>query len=203
MEEMFAGFAAHRQAAGIVRTRPQAALHRRADRDVLVLNLLADRDAVQVGRTRGLRHIREVEVEDHLGPVHTSRDDQVRVHRATVAVDHEVRDRSSSRRRARPVAPRGALSAPSLTIGLDCRQKRSPFVDRVFAVVEDAVEPLVEMRHVIAAVEIVVDEHLPVAVEGVRAPLHPVQASSASASKLTEKVARRETPRSDGPPARA
>ena len=82
MKEVLAGFAAHRQTAGLVGARPQAALHRRADRHVLVLNLLADLDARQVGGARGLGHIREVEVEDHLGPVHAARDHEVRVHRA-------------------------------------------------------------------------------------------------------------------------
>ena len=37
-----------------------------------------------------------------------------------------------------------------------------PVFDHVLAVVEDAVESFVKMRHMIATVEIVIDEHLPV-----------------------------------------
>ena len=44
------------------------------------------------------------------------------------------------------------------------------------------------MRDVIAAVEIVVDEHLPVAVEGVVAPLHPVQIAEAERVQLAPQV---------------
>jgi len=46
MKEMLTGFAAHRQAAGPVRSGLQPALHRLANRDVFLLDLLAHRDAV-------------------------------------------------------------------------------------------------------------------------------------------------------------
>jgi hypothetical protein len=60
--------------------------------------------------------------------------------------------------------------------------------DGVLAVVEDAVEPLVQVRHVIAAVEIVVDEHLPVAVQRVAAALHPAQSIEPQGPELAPQV---------------
>src|SRR5262245_14102215 len=64
----------------------------------------------------------------------------------------------------------------------------APVLDRVLAVVENAVEALVQMGHVIAAVEVVVDEHLPVAVESVVAPLHPVKPRKLERSNLVHEL---------------
>ena len=47
--------------------------------------------------------------------------------------------------------------------------------DHVVAVIEHAVEAFVQVRHVITAVEIVVDKNFPVAVEAVMPPLEPVK----------------------------
>jgi len=60
--------------------------------------------------------------------------------------------------------------------------------DRVLAVVEDAIEPFVEMGHVITTIEIVVDKHLPVAVEGVTAAFHPLEAFKAERVELTHEI---------------
>ena len=48
MEEMLSGLSTYGEASGVVRARPQSALHRGADRHVLVLDLLADGDAGEV-----------------------------------------------------------------------------------------------------------------------------------------------------------
>ena len=45
---MLTGFASYGQAACVVRARPQAALHGRADRDIFFLYLLADDDALEI-----------------------------------------------------------------------------------------------------------------------------------------------------------
>jgi hypothetical protein len=47
--------------------------------------------------------------------------------------------------------------------------------DHVLAVVKDAVEALVQVRHVITAVEVVVDKDFPVAIEAIVATLEPVK----------------------------
>ena len=60
--------------------------------------------------------------------------------------------------------------------------------DRVRAVAQDAVEAAMDVRDVIAAVKVVVDEHLPVAVDGVLAPLHPVQIAEAERRQLLQQL---------------
>ena len=47
--------------------------------------------------------------------------------------------------------------------------------DPVISVTEDAVEIFVKLRHVVATVEIVIDEHFPVAIEGVVPSFKPVK----------------------------
>jgi hypothetical protein len=47
--------------------------------------------------------------------------------------------------------------------------------DRVVAVVENAVETFVQVRDVVATVEVVIDEYFPVAVEVIMSPLEPVK----------------------------
>src|SRR6185436_11389460 len=73
MKKVLAGFAPDREAPGGVGARMQAALDRHANGDILVLNLLADRDALQVVRASALRVVCEVEVEDHLRAIRTAR----------------------------------------------------------------------------------------------------------------------------------
>src|SRR5262245_15650822 len=90
VEQMLSRFAPHRQPARGVRTRPQSPLHRCADGDVLSLNLLADLDTCEIAGSDLLGNVRKKEVEDDFGPVDTTGDDQVGVHRIPVAVDHEV-----------------------------------------------------------------------------------------------------------------
>ena len=48
-------------------------------------------------------------------------------------------------------------------------------LDRVILVVEDAVQPFVHVRHVIAAIEKIVDVHFPVAILRVTAAFHEFQ----------------------------
>ena len=68
VEEVLAALAPHREAPGAIGPRAQAPLHRVADREVLVLDAVADVDRGLVPRDRlGRRDVGEVEVEDHLG----------------------------------------------------------------------------------------------------------------------------------------
>src|SRR5687767_1520907 len=175
VEQVLPGLAAYGQPAGPIRARAQAALHGPADRIVFSLNLVADIDAGEIAGASLLRDIGEVEIEDDLCLVNAARDDEVRVHRTRVAVDHEVR--------IDPVVARAIPSADvaSAAVGpvTDDRTplQAEPFavLNRVLAVIEHAVQALVQKGHVVAAVEIVIDKDLPVAVERVVPPLHPVQ----------------------------
>ena len=73
-------------------------------------------------------------------------------------------------------------------------------LDRVPAVVENTVEALVQVRHVVSAVQIVVDEDLPVAVERVVPPLEPDESVEIEVFDAARQVGRRESSSSDGPP---
>ena len=109
-------------------------------------------------RARG--DVREVEIEDHLRPIDTARNNEVRVHRAAVAVDHEVRIKPVIVR-CSPAAARPTASAPS-SPGLHCRQNRSP-ISIVYSRNRGCCRGRVHVRDVIAAIQVVIDEHLPVA----------------------------------------
>jgi hypothetical protein len=60
--------------------------------------------------------------------------------------------------------------------------------DRVIAVVQHAVQAAVDMRHVIAAIEIIIDEDFPVAVKRVTAALEPVQLFKVQAFKTVKEI---------------
>ena len=64
----------------------------------------------------------------------------------------------------------------------------SAVFNRVAAVIEHAVESLVQMRHVISAVEIIIDKDLPIAVQAVRAALNPMQILKSQVGDLRAKV---------------
>ena len=202
VEELLAALAPHRQPPGPVGARAEAPLDRVADREVLVLDPVADVDRGLVpGDRLGRRHVGEVEVEDDLGPAGAERAHEVRVHDALVPVDHEVRPE--------PVVEGLLALAHGGDVALGVRVvDRAPLqapvvprLDRVAAVVEDGGEALVQVRHVVAAVEVVVDEDLPVALEGPAAPLDEVEPRRGRASR-TARRGGRATVRATGPRAR-
>ena len=128
------------------------------------------------------------------------RDHEVRVHRALVPVDHEVRVEPEVERAVAPAHRAGRASAPCGDDRARLQAVALAVLDRVAAVVEDAVQALVQVRHVVAAVEVVVDEDLPVAVERVAAALDRSAAPPGPAGAI---CATRSAPRnscSDGPP---
>src|SRR5438874_877156 len=91
VEKMYAGFAAHREPSGGIGRRAEPALDRAADCRVFDLDFVAHRDALFVAAASLRRQIREVKIEDHLGPVDCAWQDQIGIHDPFVAVDHEVR----------------------------------------------------------------------------------------------------------------
>src|SRR4030095_2698753 len=175
MKQMFATSPAHRQPPSFVRSRVESALDRLADRYVLILDSLAHVNARHVRSPGGLRDVREVEIKHNLGLVHATRNHQVRVHRAVVPIDHKVR-----------IDPVIQCTIPfSHSAGLrfgTFAYKWTPLqtmmlsiLDLVVAVIEHAVQTLVQIGHVITAVEIVVDEDLPVAIEVIVPALEPME----------------------------
>src|SRR6185369_3495214 len=134
------------------------------------------RDTREVACARVLtHHIRKVKIEDHLSLVYTTRHHQVCIHDTVVPVDHEVW--------IDPIVERAVACSDCTGLrfraGADDRAPLQTMVravfDRVVAVVEYAVETLVQIRYVITAVEIVVDKHFPVTVKMIMTPLEPVQ----------------------------
>src|SRR5678816_2430621 len=157
MEEVLTRLAPNRESASAVCARPETALHGLADGDVLFLDGAADGDARAVLlRLRSLE-LGEVEIEDDPRAIDREGDDEVRVHHSLVNVDHEVRIQPEVVRalaaadlRDRLVDARlhrARLQAPSLAV-----------LDRVLGKLERARESAMKVRHVIAAVEVVIDE---------------------------------------------
>ena len=73
------------------------------------------------------RDVGKIVVEDDFGPVDAARDDEIRIHHAVVDVDHEIRIDPVIERALAFADCGGFYPSPTFgTIGLDCRQKRSP-----------------------------------------------------------------------------
>ena len=117
----------------------------------------------------------EVKVEDDFCPVNSSRTDEVGVHHTLVPVDHEVR--------IDPVIESTVALADCgcLLVGFYGRDrarletKALAGFNRVLGGIENAVQPAVNMWNVITAVEVVINKDLPVAVQRVSTPLHPME----------------------------
>src|SRR5215218_5979149 len=183
---MLSCLAPHRQSSTLIRPRIQPALHRLTDRDILILDALAH---LNTGAARLLtHHIRKVKIEDHFSLVHTARHDEIRIHHAVIPVDHEVG--------INPVVQR-SLTFPDRTrlllraLANDWAPLQTIVLtvfDHVFAVIKHTVEALVQIRHVITSIEIVIDKHFPVAVEVVMAPLKPMQVAQLQTTRLRDQI---------------
>ncbi len=123
--------------------------------------------------------VRKIEIENHGAVVDVDRNHQIRVHVSRVAVDHQIG--------ILPEIP-GAVtfargSGGGILAGSDHRtrlQAVTVFVlDGVLLVIEDGIQSFVQMRHVISAVEIVVDKNLPVAMNVVDAAIEVVKFADA------------------------
>src|SRR5712692_4606359 len=179
MEQVLAGLAPHRKSSRTVRTGLKSALHCLADAQVFILNPSSHGDTLLVVCAARIAHIAEVEVEDHPAAIHVDRQHQVRIHVAFVAVDHQVG--------ILPEIPSAVPSArgAGCRILLRChhraRLEAVPVLDLdgVLLVVENAVQAFVEMRNVISAVEVIIDEHLPVAMNVVHPTIKMMQLTDA------------------------
>src|ERR1700688_4735021 len=90
VEEVFAGFAADREAAGYVGAGVQAALDGVADGHVFVLDFFAYSDAGFVVGFGGGAGVGKIIVEDDGALVGAQGHDKVGVHHAFIGVDHEI-----------------------------------------------------------------------------------------------------------------
>src|ERR1019366_1386854 len=169
MEQMLSRLAPHRQPSRAVRPRMQPALHRLADAHVFVIHAFAHGDALAIALGCRLAHVVEVKVEDHGAAVNAIGQNEVGVHVSPVKIDHEVG--------ILPEVPCAIALASCRGRRIDSRRNHRTrlqaitilVLDGVLLVLQHAVERLVQMRHVVTAVEIVIDEHLPVAAHRVHA----------------------------------
>src|SRR5437667_5198722 len=172
---MLAGFSPDGKAAGCVGARGEAALHGLADGRIFLLDAIACFDAGNVASARGFGNIGEVEIENNIRLIDGTRNNQIRVQRGLVAVDHEVR--------IEPVVK--GLAAGCDGTGLQAETLAD--LDVVLGVIENAVEALMKMRHVIATVEIVINEDLPVTFEMVLPPLEPMKTRNVQGGNPVER----------------
>ena len=166
---MLAGFAAHGEPPGHIGARAEPALHGLTDGHVLVLHFFTHLDALAVVWRRLFADIREVIVENDRALVHPRRQDEICVHHACIGVDHEIRIEPQIKRPplARCRYARFRFGAGRKRAGLQASALE--IFNGVFRVLDHAAQPFVRVRHVVAAVEIIVHVDFPVAVQHVSA----------------------------------
>src|SRR5205823_3792508 len=100
-----------------------------------------------------------------------TRYDQIRIHRALVPVDHAVWIDPVIKGPITFANCAGLRLRPFANQGTPLQTEVLPVFNHVVAIIEDAVESLMKMRHMISTVQIVIDKHLPVTVKGIMAAL--------------------------------
>ena len=130
------------------------------------------------------RDVGKVVIEDDFGSVNAARDDEIRIHHAVVDVDHEIRI-DPEIECALAFADFGGFTFAYIWHDrARLHTKTLASFDLVVAVIENAVQAAVNMRHVIAAVEIIVDEDFPVAVDSIVAAFEPLNRSRFKGSNV-------------------
>src|SRR5438270_10016149 len=191
MEQLFSGFAPHREAARAVGPRFQAALHVLANSQIFILHFIADVHRFNVVRTLGLAHIAEIEIEDYGAMISINWNDIVRVHISLVAIDHHVR--------ILPEIPRtialASGSCSGIVVGGDhgtgLKTVTVFIFDGVLLVIENGTQTLVQVGYVISAVEIVIDIHLPIAMNIVRSAIEIMQFADAEGRDALHQAAQK------------
>ena len=169
VEEVFAGFAADREAAGNVGTRSETALNGVADSHVFILHFFADFDTGLIFLERFCTDVGEIVVEDDSALVHGEREDEVSVQDAFVGIEHEIGIDPKIKRAA--LAGGGdvflSLAAGFKRTGLQARALE--ILDGIAGVFDNAREAFMSVWNVVAAVEIVIHVDFPIALERIDA----------------------------------
>ena len=163
-------------------------MHRPADRNVFILDSLADFDAGTVAVARRVGDIRKVEIENDFGLVDAQRKDQIGIHYSVIQINHEVGIDPVVERPVSFSDGAGFEFGANADDGTRLQTESPAVLDRVIAVVKHTVEPFVEVRNVITTVEIVIDEDFPVAVELVMTPFHPMELPESERSNLINQI---------------
>jgi hypothetical protein len=122
-----------------------------------------------------LGDIGKIEIENNLTPVNCPRDYEIGIHDSLIPINHEIRIdpkiespgslANCARRRSASLSNyRARLQTDPLTD-----------LDLIIAIIKNAVEPFVEIRYVIAAIEVIIDENLPVTGKRIAAALQPLE----------------------------
>ena len=190
MEQLLTRLAANRETPGAVCTRLQSSLHILTDSQILVLHAVPNGNTLRVVLPARLAHVAEVKVKDDSATVDVQRELRVRVHAAFIAIDHEVRVLPEIPRaialRVAPVAAPSSKSPLGSIAGNSGLRFRS-----CIAVVKNAAEGLVQVRDVVAAVEIVIYENLPVAGDVVNLAIEEVEFAESRGSQRFTKPPRK------------
>src|SRR5947208_10081849 len=169
MEQMLSCLTAHRESPRAVRPRLQPALHRLADIQIFLLNAITYRNTLLVVLAMCVADVSKIEIKNHMAMVDVDWEYQDRVHVAFVAIDHQIW--------ILPEVP-GSIALAGragrgISIGRNhgtCLQAIPILVlNGVFLVIENRIQSLMQMRNVVAAIEIVIDKDFPIAMNVVHA----------------------------------
>src|SRR5580693_9524543 len=175
VEEVLAGFAADAEAAGYVGAGVEAALDGVADGHVFVLNDFAHGDAFAIVFFGGGADVAEIVVENDGAFVGAKGKDEVGVHHSFVGVDHEIGIDPEVEGAA---LARGADFGICVGVGGERAGLQAgalEIFDGVFGVFDDAAEAFVGVGDGVAAVAIVIDVDLPIAIQRVDAAVEVVK----------------------------
>ena len=119
--------------------------------------------------------LREIEIENHPAMIHIHGQDEVRIHVALVMIDHQIG--------IMPKIP-SAITPPGRRRGRIFRSRHhrtglqaiAVFVlNGVLLVIQDAVQAFMQMRNVVAPIQVIVDENFPVAMNVIHSAIEVMQ----------------------------
>src|SRR5215469_2205213 len=169
----------------------QSPLYRFADIHIFFLHAMTYCEALSIVLAGGSIHIGKIKIENHAAAINGKWQNEICVQIAFIPIKHEVR-----------ILPK---IVGAVTVARGCclricsrsgcfhrarlQRKAVRILDSVICVFKNAVQPFMKMRDVIAAVEIVVDVNLPVAVELIDATLKKMQRAQVEGCHASHKTA--------------
>src|SRR5262249_40422646 len=157
--------------------------HILADADILQLDAIGDGDAL-VAKFRSYP-LRKVEIKDDTAAIRAERYYYIRVHHLGIEIQHQVREHP-------PVLSLRARAHTRNVLGAGIRRFEraalnaavSEHLGAIAAVIENTRETGMDVVDVVTAIEIIVDEDLPVARHVVAAAFDPAQTIHTAADPL-------------------
>src|SRR5260221_228188 len=165
MEQMLSCLASDRQSPRHIGARLQSTLHSFANVQVFRLNTIAYYNALLVVFLSGFTDITEKEIKNDTATIHTERHHQIRIHVSCVTINHQVG--------ILPEVP-GAVAFARAAGGSIFRSGHHRtrlqtitvlVLDGVLLIIEHRIQALMQMWDVISAIQIIVYENLPIALD--------------------------------------